>query len=55
MQGFQWSIHFTFEDKEIRCGGANAYPGAKSIGYSVEFKKLLAATNKLLTCVEFGS
>ena len=29
MQGFQWSIHFTFEDKEIRCGGANAYPGAK--------------------------
>ena len=55
MQGFQWSIHFTFEDKEIRCGGANAYPGAKSVGYSAEFKKLLAATNKLLTCVEFGS
>ena len=55
MQGVQWSIHFAFEDNEIRCGGANAYPGDAKIGYSKEFKTLLVATNKLLQSAEFGS
>lgn len=54
MQGVQWSIHFIFDKRELRCGGANAYPGKSKIGYTTEFKILLQAVKKLLAGLEFG-
>jgi len=54
LQGVQWSFHFVFGDKEIRCGGTNAYPGEFKIGYSKEFRELLVEVNKLLSGLEFG-
>jgi len=48
VDGTQWSLEIDYNDRKLKTGGSNAYPGKSDIGrYSPEFEAFLKAVQAL--------